>query len=454
MARDKKIEVDLLILGAGWSGLLAALLYSREKKGSVLILEKEALFGGLAQTMDIQGFKADIGGHALFFKKKENISFLKEIMREDILILRTRKARIYIEGKYLHYPPNLDFVWKFNKKYLLGILFDLFRFRSGKKISNFEDWVKFHYGETLYRLVFKEYSQKVWGQHCAGLSYSWAENRIGKDGLLNFFLNYFFKKSTVKERDKCFYYPQLGIGSLVTALQSRLSCDVQMTTGVSLVGFSMDGARLSSLRYLSEGNTHEVNFKEIISTIPLTELVPAIPDIPSVIVEEAKNGIRYRSLIMVYLIIDKPIVSDWSWCYFPSEKFIFSRIHEPKLWSESLAPEGKTLLSVEIFCDHMDSRWNMDDALIIGKVKDALKVVGLLSVEDSFVHAQIMRVKYAYPLLYSGFEVPLSRVKDWLNNYINLHLAGRNGTSSYFDMEDCLDDVKKVVRRLIDKGAN
>lgn len=61
MSNDK---FDAIIVGAGISGLLAALALSKEGK-TVLVLEKSDLLGGNCRTYDVQGFHIDTGPHAI-----------------------------------------------------------------------------------------------------------------------------------------------------------------------------------------------------------------------------------------------------------------------------------------------------------------------------------------------------------------------------------------------------
>ena len=60
-----EINTDILILGAGLSGLAAA---DRLKEGGkkFFILEKAEREGGLAATVSYKDFKFDLGGQALF----------------------------------------------------------------------------------------------------------------------------------------------------------------------------------------------------------------------------------------------------------------------------------------------------------------------------------------------------------------------------------------------------
>lgn len=443
MSLTKQKNVDLLVLGGGWSGLLAAYFFSK-KGGSVLVLEKEGFVGGLARTMDIGGQKADIGGHALFIKKKENISFLKTIISERSCLLQNKKkTRIYIDGKYLSYPANVDFIWKLRKRYLLPVVCDLLKPKQNNQPANFEEWVKLHYGETLFNLVFKTYSKKVWGRSCGQLSHGWADTRIGKKGLGEFFL-----EKVVKERRRKYYYPCHGIGGLAEGLLLKMGSGFRLEKNAVLQRFQAVNSRLVGLRYAGQSGEVNVNFKELISTIPLTELIPLMPggDRPELV--RYAQGIHFRSLILVYVLIERPLASDWSWCYFPSEDIVFSRVHEPKYWSSEMGGKDRTLLCVEIFCDEGDSHWMMSQGELTRQVCDGLRRVGLLDRDESPQDYYIHRERYAYPLMYCGFERAVDGVRQWLRQYENCHLAGRSGTHSYFDMEECLEDVRRVVEKI------
>ena len=57
-------KYDVIIVGAGISGLLSALALSKEGK-QVLIIEKESVIGGVCRSYDVDGYKVDTGPHVI-----------------------------------------------------------------------------------------------------------------------------------------------------------------------------------------------------------------------------------------------------------------------------------------------------------------------------------------------------------------------------------------------------
>lgn len=55
-------QYDYVVLGAGVAGLAFA-WYMGARGKTVLVLEKEATAGGLARTLDVNGFRMDFCGH-------------------------------------------------------------------------------------------------------------------------------------------------------------------------------------------------------------------------------------------------------------------------------------------------------------------------------------------------------------------------------------------------------
>lgn len=449
----QNIETDFLILGAGWSGLVAAECLAQYNK-KVLILEKENEAGGLARTFDFEGFKFDIGGHALFFKKKENFAYLKNLSSNGSMVSINRKAKIFFNNKYLDFPPNLSSILRLGLGNIVNISLDMLRLDKTNEKKNFEEWAKSNYGNILYRIYFKEYSEKVWGSPCRQLSADWAQRRIGNNSLTRVIGNFVSKNGYGKEGGAVFYYPRQGIGTLPALLEKAvINARCRLYKGARVTKILISHNKLSSLNFIYKEKIYNVTFKRLISSIPLAEFIKLLTEYLNKETIEFAREIKYRNLILVNILLPKDLVTGWHWCYFPSKNLLFSRLHEPKVWSKTLAPDNNTMLCSEVFCDPGDTYWQMNDAALAEKIILNLKSLGLLGRREEARGFLVKKIEYAYPLLYEGFKKPLERIKETLSAFDNLVLIGRSGTHSYFDMEDCLEDTRnKICQTLL--GVN
>src|SRR5713226_1572212 len=162
------MKSTVAIIGAGPAGLTAAYLLSKNKV-DVVVLEADPVYvGGISRTSTYKGFHFDIGGHRFFSKSKAVEDFWTEILPNDML-QRPRSSRIYYRGKYFAYPLRAgEALWKLGLlessrcvlSYLKARTFPIANPRS------FEDWVTNQFGQRLFNIFFKTYTEKVWGMSC------------------------------------------------------------------------------------------------------------------------------------------------------------------------------------------------------------------------------------------------------------------------------------------------
>ena len=173
-------HTDVFVIGAGPAGLTAAYCLTKENP-SVIVIEKDPVYvGGISRTVEYNGFMFDIGGHRFFSKAKEVVDLWQEILPNDF-IERPRLSRIYYGGKYYSYPLSA-----FEALKNLGIFTSaacMLSFAYAKALpiqapGNFHEWVRNQFGEKLFSIFFKTYTEKVWGMSCDEISADWAAQRI------------------------------------------------------------------------------------------------------------------------------------------------------------------------------------------------------------------------------------------------------------------------------------
>ena len=174
------VDADIFVIGAGPAGLTTAYCLTKETP-SVIVIEKDPHYvGGISRTVRHGNFMFDIGGHRFFSKAKEVVDLWNEILPDDF-ITRRRLSRIYYGGKFYSYPLSA-----FQALRNLGIFTSAacmlsYAFAKAFPVTSprsFHDWVRNRFGERLFQIFFKTYTEKVWGMSCDEISADWAAQRI------------------------------------------------------------------------------------------------------------------------------------------------------------------------------------------------------------------------------------------------------------------------------------
>src|SRR6185503_9802198 len=309
---------SVVIVGAGPAGLTAAYELGRQSV-PVVVLEQGSRVGGLARTEEHGGFRFDLGGRRFFTKVREVSAMWREVLGGEFL-RRPRLSRIYYNGRFVQYPLK-----PFNALRALGtgeavlVVLSYLRWqvRPHRREDTFEQWVTNRFGERLFRIFFKTYTEKVWGISCSELKAEWAAQRIRNLSLRSaVFAMLVQPRTTITTLIEEFDYPRLGPGMMWGAVRDaveRRGGTVELESEV--VGVQRDGDRITSVVVARDGARRTIAGTHFISSMPVTALVarldpPAPPD-----VREAASALHYRDFLTVCLIVDDPDLFPDNWIY-------------------------------------------------------------------------------------------------------------------------------------------
>ncbi|HWB26675.1 MAG TPA: NAD(P)/FAD-dependent oxidoreductase [Chitinophagaceae bacterium] len=451
---NKKIAV----IGAGPAGLTAA--YMLVKAGEqVVVFEKDPNYvGGISRTESYKGYHFDIGGHRFFSKSKEVEDFWTEILGDEMLE-RPRSSRIYYNHKFFSYPLVAS-----EALLKLGIIESALCMLSYMKAkvfpvknpANFEDWVSNNFGKRLFNIFFKTYTEKVWGISCKEISADWAAQRIKGLSMSSAIKNALFKpKAAPADKDKViktlidtFRYPKLGPGMMWEACVKKIeqmNGKVVMGNGVKDIYKQDDGTWSVKL---DNGQVME-GFDHVISSAPMRELVTHLHPQVSTEALNAAAKLGYRDFITVVLILkDQQKFAD-NWIYIHDASVKVGRVQNFKSWSPYMVPdETMACYGLEYFCFEGDGMWTSTNNELIALGKKEIEQIGLAKAAD-IVDGYVVRQMKAYPVYDQDYKTNVQTIKEALQEYKGLHLAGRNGMHKYNNQDHSMMTAMLAARNII-----
>ncbi len=443
---------DFVVLGGGVSALSFAKRMSKHGH-SVLVLEKEAVVGGLSRSLNYNGFYLDFCAHRFHTNNRE---LLSEILALPGLRMsrHVKKSRIYMFGRYLKYPfelQNLLRAMPLQDSLMCGLSFGwnllAKRFRKPALVS-YEDWFVHLYGQRLYRIMCRPYTSKIWHTDPANISADWADQRFQGENLKKLlkrvvrkilmldFSSYNLEDDSLAPDGGPFYYPRRGIQELPDALaNAAVQNGTVIETSVKPTAVSVANRTVT---YVSQGTSQPVSFGHLVSTIPLHALYD-LQERKSPEVEQALAGLTYMDIVFVYAFLNRPRLSNDHWLYFPDPDVVFNRGVEFSNWSPEMCPAGKTAVcfDITVFENERDSLWNASDAELSARVLHDAERVGYLKQSDVF-DTHVFRVKHAYPYYDVAYKAKLDRIVNFLEAE-QVSLLGRTGMFQYNNSDNSIE---------------
>src|SRR5690242_9997250 len=454
---------DVAIIGAGPAGLTAAYLLS--KKGySVSVIEKDAVYvGGISRTVELDGFRFDIGGHRFFSKSKEVVDLWNEILPDDF-IQRPRMSRIYYEGKFYSYPlrafealGNLG-IWRSSLCMLSYLRWKMF---PKKDATSFQDWVVNQFGHKLFSIFFKTYTEKVWGMPCDEISADWAAQRIKGLSLGGAVLDG-LKRSlglhkrrndgmAVKTLLETFRYPRQGPGMMWEAARDKvIAGGNRILMGHALQQLRHDPVtgRWRVAARTSDGETMVISATDVISSAPMRELAGRIHPLPTTTANAL--DLKYRDFLTVALIIRSPDLFPDNWIYIHDSKVKVGRIQNFRSWSPEMVPDPEVAcVGLEYFCFEGDGLWNASDDDLVALATREMATLGLCDpaqVEGGVV----VRQEKAYPVYDDSYRDNVEAMRRELESaYPTLHMVGRNGMHRYNIQDHAMMTAMLTVKNIL-----
>jgi protoporphyrinogen oxidase len=396
------------------------------------------------------------------------VDLWKEILPQDF-ITRPRLSRIYYDGKYYSYPlkafealGNLGVV----ESAMCVLSFMYKQAFPNEKPDTFHEWVSNQFGERLFSIFFKTYTEKVWGMSCDEISADWAAQRIkGLDlwsAMANALRNSVKPKGrkdgtsahdgdVIKTLIDSFQYPRKGPGMMWDAAAEKTRAQggkIHMGTRLVSLAYDANSGLWTITARKHGGEVMAFTARNVISSAPIRELVHTFVDEPDCVATADK--LRYRDFITVTLVVNKPDLFPDNWIYIHEPSVKVGRIQNFRSWSPEMVPDEKlACLGLEYFCFEGDGLWASRDEDLLALGRRELAKIGLASEEDC-IDGCVVRQKKAYPVYDDGYKRNVETIRAELaETYPSLHLVGRNGMHKYNNQDHAMMTSMLTVKNII-----
>jgi len=328
--------------------------------------------------------------------------------------------------------------------------------------ESFHDWVANQFGERLFSIFFKTYTEKVWGMSCDEISADWAAQRIkGLDlwsAMSNALRNSLPRAALpkkggqqIKTLIESFQYPRKGPGMMWDAAARHVKARggrIHMGTRLESLRWNPDARRWTIGAITADGEWKSFSAAHVISSAPIRELVGCLHPEPSC--KAAAERLRYRDFLTVALIVDKPDLFPDNWIYIHEPSVKVGRIQNFRSWSPEMVPdETRACLGLEYFCFEGDGLWTASDADLIALAKKELAIIGLAA-EADVKDGCVVRQKKAYPVYDESYKANVEAIRTELaETFPTLHLVGRNGMHKYNNQDHAMMTAMLTVENIM-----
>lgn len=488
-----------IIIGAGPAGLTAAYELATRTDYKPVVVEANNYVGGISCTLNYKGNRIDIGGHRFFSKSDRVMSWWASFMpiqaisdrtinvhyqgkyreiassrqapdpdhSDLVMLVRRRKSRIYHHGQLFDYPLRLSIatiyklgIWRTFKagaSYIYAIVFPL------RNVENLEHYLINQFGRELYRSFFQSYTEKVWGVRCTQISADWGAQRIKglsvMKAIKHAFYQMFRRSSDIQQKKtqtsliEYFLYPKYGPGQMWQAVESKVTQEGgEIHTGARAISMQQSVDKITSVTIeVSNDETIILDADLVISTMPIKELLRALPSVPEAVLKIG-NELIYRDFITVGLLVTEVKLENNkakdNWIYIQEAHVRLGRLQIFNNWSPYLVADASTAwLGLEYFCNEGGDLWSQNDQDI---KKFAIEELSSLNIIDKgdVLDAVVIRTAKAYPAYFGGYS-QFNKIREYVDGIDNLYLIGRNGMHRYNNQDHSMLAAMTMVDNLV-----
>lgn len=412
------------VLGAGIAGLTAAVELKRRGVPVVVFEAGKTIAGFASSWKDADGFSYDFGAHFVTNRLAAALG-----AGAYCRTVRYYGETVFSRGRMYQYPFGL---MKSPHFALSGLKARMRRPRT----TTAADWFRNVYGSALADEIAIPLTEAWSGANATELSPAMG-NKLGPGIHHSLFLQLASRvtkravsngySQEMPEMPNVFHvYPDGGVARLLEPLARELGNLIEVESPVENILVEDDAVAAVRIK------GREVEVSAVISSAPVHILPKLVRGTTAL---DHLAAFRYRPMIFVNMRFEGRGVLPDTVLWVPDRKLPFFRLTETPISMPWLAPEGKTLVTVDIGCEVGDQYWTMPEDRLTALCLDGLSEI-FPDIRRKFLGgSRILKTPVAYPVYLMKYEKERLRFAA-STGVEGLYSLGRNGEFSHLLMED------------------
>ena len=460
-------HVGTVVIGGGPTGLSAAYHLGAD----TLLLDRNETVGGWCRSIEDKGFTFDHAGH-IMFSNDPYVLKMYEVLLRDNIHWQNREAWVYSKGVYTRYPFQ-GALYGLPPKVITECVMGAIEARYGTndaqafngadvedccadgttdvcntdrsvrgEVKNFEQFIYKVWGKGIAKHFAIPYNRKLWTVPPSEMETSWLGGRVPLPNLEEIVQGALEPAPKPVGPNARFGYPRKGgFQALMNGFLPHIKGKVELGAEVVQV--------LPREHIVALADGRRFRYDDLISTMPLPELVKAIGEEAPEAVRNAAKGLRHVSIRCVNIGIDR-VATDKHWIYYP-EDTIFHRIFMQGNASPDCNPPGGFGFTCEISYSPTKPLPLDGEELIARAIEDCRRV-GMIQDGDRILVANQVDMPYAYVLYDHQRARNVETCKAWLKQF-DITLVGRYSEWEYYNSDHALLAGKRGAEAVMAKRS-
>jgi protoporphyrinogen oxidase len=437
-----------VIVGAGPTGIGAALRLLERGEQDFVVLEASDAPGGLARSVvDDQGFTWDLGGHVQFSHYRVFDQYMDLALGKDGWLHHVRESWVRMRGGFIPYPfqDNLHRLPPSERWDCVRGLLEASRRPPERPPTNFEEWILATFGAGVARSFMLPYNLKVWAHPLSLLDWRWIGDRVAVPPLEKVLEGICLGRDRVSwGPNSTFRFPKRGgTGAVWRSLASRLP-----------EGSLRLGERVAAMdpraRDVTTASGERFRYESLLSAVPLDGLAALLGRSP--LAERASRLLHSSTHVVGIGLLGQPgeELRTKCWMYFPEGDCPFYRVTVFSNYSPENAPRPGETWSLMAEVSESPFKPVARDR-VREDVLDGLRATGLVGPRDRVLSVWSTFLDHGYPIPSLERDSILREVLPALEK-LGIYSRGRFGAWTYevSNQDHSFMQGRECVDRILD----